>query len=192
MLWWFIQQLKSRKPEARIAAAEKLAASGKPEAINALAEAAADPEITVRRAVTLALGAFRHDSVAIPLTGLLNDLAPEVREAAALALGQAHALCAERPLIAALKDTNTEVRKAAARALYQLGWQPQTSDERAVHSIATGKFMQATQDADKYHQQYVEQSEENARLHLETDNNMDKHMEAYAENKRIKVALEVC
>ena len=148
MLWWFIQQLKSRKPEARIAAAEKLAASGKPEAIDALAEAAADPEIAVRRAVTSALGAFRHDSVAIPLTGLLNDLAPEVREAAALALGQAHAQCAERPLIAALKDPSTEVRKAAARALDQLGWQPQTSDERAVQSIATGKFMQATQEGD--------------------------------------------
>lgn len=149
MLWWFVQQLKSRKPESRIAAAEKLALSGDVGAIEALAEAAADPEVSVRRAITLALGAFRHDSVMIPLTSLLNDFAPEVREAAAKSLGQAHAQCAERPLVAALKDSSTEVRKAAAHALNLLGWEPQTSEERAVHSIATGKFMQATQEGDK-------------------------------------------
>ena len=148
MLWWSVQQLKSRKPEARIAAAGKLAASGDPEAIEALAEAASDAEPSVRRAVTLALGSFHHDTVVIPLSSLLNDQAPEVREAAATALGNAHAQCAERPLIASLKDASTEVRRAAAKALEKLGWQPKNSEERAIHSIATGRFMQAAQEGD--------------------------------------------
>ncbi|MBI1840094.1 MAG: HEAT repeat domain-containing protein [Verrucomicrobia bacterium] len=148
MHWWFIQQLKSRKPEARIAAAEKLAVSGNPEAIEALAEAANDSEPLVRRAVTIALGAFQHDSVVIPLSGLLNDLAPEVREAAAAALGNVHAQCAQRPLIASLKDSSAEVRRAAAQSLQKLGWQPQNSEERALQAIATGRFMQAAQEGD--------------------------------------------
>lgn len=148
MIWWSVQQLKSSKPEARIAAAEKLAASGKSEAIEALAGAANDADASVRRAITAALGRFKDDRVVIPLTGLLNDIAPEVREAAATALGAIDAKCAEKPLISSLKDPNAPVRQAAAKALDRLGWQPQSSEERALHSIATGRYMQATQEGE--------------------------------------------
>jgi HEAT repeat protein len=148
MIWWSIQQLKARKPESRIAAAEKLAASEKPEAIEALAEAANDPEASVRQAITVALGRFKDERVVIPLTGLLNDMAPEVRAAAATALGDIDAKCAEKPLISSLKDQNDKVRQAAAKALDKLGWQPQSSEERAVHSIAIGRYMQAAQEGE--------------------------------------------
>ena len=148
MIWWCLQQLKSKKPEGRIAAIEKLAASGRPEVIDSLSGAAGDPVPSVRRAVAKALGKFQDDRTVIPLTSLLNDMAPEVREAAALALGKGKVQCAERPLISALKDPNTEVRRAAAKALDLLGWQPQSSEERAMHSIAIGRFMQAAQEGE--------------------------------------------
>ncbi|MBM3847580.1 MAG: HEAT repeat domain-containing protein [Verrucomicrobia bacterium] len=148
MIWWCLQQLKSRKPEARAAAIGKLALSRSLEILDPIAGASSDPEVIVRKAVATALGFFQDDRIVIPLTALLNDLSPEVREAAARGLGEAKLQCAERALISALKDPNSDVRLAAAKALDRMGWQPQCSEERAMHSIATGKFMQAAQEGE--------------------------------------------
>ena len=40
------------------------------------------------------------------------------------------------------------MRQTVAAALQQLGWQPQTSEERALHNVATGRYMQAAQEGE--------------------------------------------
>ncbi|HAM70205.1 MAG TPA: hypothetical protein DCM86_00995, partial [Verrucomicrobiales bacterium] len=83
MNWWSSHQLKSKKPEARIAAVQKLASSQKPEVIATLGEMVSDTDPGVRQAVAAALGTFKDEKVVMPLSMLLRDFAPETRIAAA-------------------------------------------------------------------------------------------------------------
>jgi HEAT repeat protein len=56
MLWLTLRRLNSSDPATREAAAEKLASSNNPRAVEALAKALHDPELRVRRAAAAALG----------------------------------------------------------------------------------------------------------------------------------------
>lgn len=148
MNWWSTHQLKSNKPDARIAAIRKLTITQKVESIGMFAEMVGDPDPSVRQAVAEALSTFRDERVVIPLSILLNDTSPAIREAAAIALGDTGLKRSEKQLLSSLKDSNAQVRRAAARSLELLGWQPSSSEERAMHWVAIGRYMQAAQEGE--------------------------------------------
>jgi hypothetical protein len=59
------------------------------------------------------------------------------RESAALDLGKSGDTRAIKPLIVALQDNERRVRNYSARSLRNLGWAPQTNEERIRYSIAS-------------------------------------------------------
>src|SRR5262245_52650922 len=61
MHWWTLQQLKSRKPQTRREAVEKLLAEENPQAVDELLPMLSDAAPEVRRAVAVALGRFKDD-----------------------------------------------------------------------------------------------------------------------------------
>src|SRR5207302_1920061 len=66
MKWWTLQQLKSKKPETRKVAVERLFAENPAEAVDHLLALANDPDHEVRKAVVQALGRTKDEKVLTP------------------------------------------------------------------------------------------------------------------------------
>jgi len=120
----------------RVAACEALAAIGDKAAIPSLMEAAdqrVEPDLTVRRAATAALG-DSGDNRALPIleenlkdikekpgaSGVVPDTDGDIRVAAAVSLGEIGDPKAKPALTAARKDKDYWVRRAARRSLREL------------------------------------------------------------------------
>src|SRR2546425_8317702 len=88
MKWLTVQQLKSRSPQTRRQAVEKLAAEQSAQAVKYLLPFVTDPEPGVRRAVIQALGRIKDEQGLTPLMNALRDPDSEVREAAVVSLTQ--------------------------------------------------------------------------------------------------------
>src|SRR5262245_42871124 len=86
MQWWNSQHIRSKNPQARQEAVEKLASQGTPNAFREIMGAARDSEASVRLAVAKALRSC-HDRDALPvLFNALRDPVDVVREAAVMSL----------------------------------------------------------------------------------------------------------
>ena len=143
MKWWTLQQLKSRKPETRKDAVERLVAENPAEAVSHLLTVTHDPDREVRKAVVQALGRTKDEQVLTALMTSLHDPDGEVREAAVVALTQVNHPRAIDLLTLALGDPRHEVRWRAAKALDALGWQPANEDQLVLRAVAAGEFVKA-------------------------------------------------
>src|SRR5439155_15199819 len=141
--WLTLQQLKSKRPQTRRQAVERLAAEAGGPAVDHLLPFAADPDSDVRKAVIRALGQIKGDQVLSPLMNALRDPDGEVREAAVVSLTALNDPRAVEPLTRALVDPRHEVRWRAAKALDGLGWQPPTDELIVLRAIAAGEFVKA-------------------------------------------------
>ena len=115
------------------------------DALGSLGEMACEPllkllvyhKMNVRIGAIEALGAIGSPRSVEPLIKTLTtDESHEVRWVAAVALGEIGDRRAITPLLASLKDDNRYVRYGAARALEEIGWSPETDEERAYYSLA--------------------------------------------------------
>ena len=145
MLWWTIQQLKSKSLPTRLQAAQKLADEPDAQAIDALAEALADAAPEVRRAVAQALGQAGDARAFEPLARALRDADAETRQAAADALKALGDPRAVAVLTAALQDDDASVRWHVVHALETLGWQPADDKAAALQAVARGEFAKAAE-----------------------------------------------
>ena len=82
MHWWARQQLRSKSPQTRREAVEKLAATPTDGAVVEILALLQDPAAEVRRAVFLALGQLRTGGLLSTVISGLRDTASEVREEA--------------------------------------------------------------------------------------------------------------
>src|SRR5258706_186620 len=143
MNWWTLQQLKSKNPETRRQAVEKLAADSSGDAIEQLVAALQDDDEAVRLCVARSLGRLKDPSTLPSLIQAMRDPSGEVREAVVGALMQVgDATCIE-VLVGALKDLHPGARRRAAKALDFFGWQPANDVQRVQRFSALGEFMQA-------------------------------------------------
>src|SRR5881409_442191 len=115
MQWWTAQQLKSKKPQARQEAVEKLAGEGSPSAFRSIISAASDPEAVVRLAVVRSLGACRQAEALRVLFKTLRDPIDVVREAAVMSLRKIGDITTIEHLLPALQDSHAGVRWHAAK-----------------------------------------------------------------------------
>ena len=116
MLWWTLQQLKSKDAKTRLVAVEKLAAMEDVSVLDPLLAALGDTDPGVRRLTVSALGKLKDERAANPLVKALHDRDAAVREAAAEALREIGDKRAMEPLVAALKDDSSGVRWRAANS----------------------------------------------------------------------------
>jgi HEAT repeat protein len=144
MLWWTLQQLKSKDASTRLKAVEKLADDVSPKVAEALIEAFGDPDDSVRKAAAKAIGATRDELYLQPLGRALRHRNEFVREAAADTLRQLHCAAAAPALVPLLADACAPVRWQAARALETLGWDPASGAEAARFDVARGKIEDAS------------------------------------------------
>jgi HEAT repeat protein len=140
-----LRQLKSKDPEVRRRAAEKLGNSRSKGAIGALVEALDDDSFRVSLAAQKALEQIGSAAVK-PLLTALQDHREQVRRYAAWALGNIGDQRAIEPLTAALKDATWSVRNAAATALDSLHWQPADEAQRALLAVAREKWTENIQE----------------------------------------------
>lgn len=145
MLWWTLQQLKSKDAKTRLKAVEKLASMEDVSALDPLLTALGDADPTVRTLAVTALGKLKDERAANPLVKALHDRAAKVREAAAEALREIGDRRAMEPLVAALKDDDSSVRWRAASALESLGWSPANETQKALQLVALGKLDKASE-----------------------------------------------
>jgi len=123
-----LRDVQARRPESRIAAAERLGRADQSErapAIEGLGQLLADVHPGVRSSALMALGGLAADEVITLVIACLADEAAEVRELAALAVGQ---IGGERAIVAlreALGSLAPEVRFQAALAISELA--PETA-----------------------------------------------------------------
>jgi HEAT repeat protein len=144
MIWWAVQQLKSRSRETRLQAVEKLSQEDHPKAWEALIKALEDTDDAVRKAVAQALGNFKDDRTVTALVAALNDPHSTVREAAAQALRLVGSREAIPALADALSDPVGAVRWQAAKALEVMHWESNHNLTRAYHAVALGDIEKAT------------------------------------------------
>jgi hypothetical protein len=131
-----IRLLDHRKSNIRWRAADALGTLGEV-ACDPLLKVLVFPKIHVRIGVIEALGEIKSPRSVEPLIHTLQtDEISEVRWVAALALGEIGDKRATPPLLASLKDKDRYVRYGSAKALYQLGWSPQTDEDRAYYYLA--------------------------------------------------------
>jgi HEAT repeat protein len=145
MLWWTLQQLKSKDAKTRLKAVEKLASMEDVSVLDPLLAALGDADPSVRRLTVSALGKLKDERAANPLVKALHDRDAAVREAAAEALREIGDKRAMEPLVAALKDDSSGVRWRAASALESLGWSPANDMQKALQLVALGKLDKAAQ-----------------------------------------------
>lgn len=146
MLWWTLQQLKSKDAKTRLKAVEKLASmEDDATALDPLLTALSDAAPEVRTLAVTALGRLKDERAANPLVKALHDRAATVREAAAEALREIGDRRAMEPLVAALKDDSSGVRWRAASALDSLGWSPANETQKALQLVALGKLEKAAE-----------------------------------------------
>lgn len=143
MLWWTLQQLKSKEASTRLKAVEKLAEDVDAKVAEALVAALGDPDELVRKAAAKALGETHDESLLRPICDALRDRTPHIREAAADALRQLHSPNAIPALAPLLADANYAVRWQTARALEALGWTPTNKSEAAHFAVSRGRIEEA-------------------------------------------------
>ncbi|MCI0745775.1 MAG: HEAT repeat domain-containing protein [Verrucomicrobia subdivision 3 bacterium] len=145
MQWWNSQPIKSKNPQTRQEAVEKLAAQGTPHAFREIMEAAQDPEASVRLAVAKALGGC-HDRNALPvLFNALRDPIDVVREAAVMSLRKIGDITTIEHVLPSLQDSHPGVRWHAVKTLERFGWQPRSDRERLLRDVAAGDYVNAAQ-----------------------------------------------
>jgi HEAT repeat protein len=143
MIWWKLQQLKSRHADTRCAALRKLADESFDEALAPLQSSLKDAEASVRAAAVETLGQFKNHAAQAAILEMLADPEVIVRESALKALRPiVNATCVE-PLVRCLSDSAPSVRAPAARMLDGLGWHAETSSLAAQFFINLGKVDQA-------------------------------------------------
>ena len=131
-----IRLLDHRNSDIRWRAADALGSLGEA-ATEPLLKVLEFPKIHVRIGVIEALGEIKSPRSVDPLIHTLQtDGTSEVRWVAALALGEIGDIRAIPPLLVSLKDTDRYVRYGSAKALEQLGWSPQTDQDRASYYLA--------------------------------------------------------
>jgi HEAT repeat protein len=173
MLWWTLQRLQSRNPEARRRAAASLYQRRDVRTVEPLLTALRDFSSEVRALVALALGEIGDARAVEPLVAVLktwdrrarwaaiealakfqeraapalltalDDPDPDVRRVVIEALGNTGDRRAIEPLLPRLEDADYVTRRQAARAVEALGWHPQTARQRVLLAIATGQFESA-------------------------------------------------
>lgn len=144
MLWWTIQQLKSKDAKTRLKAVQKLASMEDANVLDHLLTALSDADAAIRSLAVTSLGKLKDERAANPLVKALHDRDASVREAAAEALREIGDRRAMEPLVAALKDDNSSVRWRAASALESLGWSPTNDTQKALQLVALGKLEKAS------------------------------------------------
>jgi HEAT repeat protein len=113
--------LRDPDPLIRAGAVRILGLVGKPDAIDALAAAAKDPEQDVRRAAVVALGSIKDDPKTVPpLIDALKDSYWFARSEAANALGLKQDARAVKPLLDTVSDKDDTVKTSAENALILL------------------------------------------------------------------------
>jgi len=131
-----IRHLDHGKPYVQWRAADALGSLGEI-ACEPLLRPLAYHRVNVRIGAIEALGAIGSPRSVEPLIKtLMTDKSYEVRWVAAVALGEIGDKRAIPPLLASLKDDNRYVRYGSARALKEIGWSPETDEERAYYSLA--------------------------------------------------------
>lgn len=143
MLWWTLQQLKSKDASTRLSAIEKLAEDLSAKTGTALIPLLRDAEETVRKAAARALGDTRDEQFLLPLLQALQDANPHAREGAAAALARLRIPDAVPQLVPLLRDSHYPVRWQTARALETLGWTPPDNASAALYAVARGKIQEA-------------------------------------------------
>jgi len=127
-----LRDVKGKRPESRVAAAERLGRASddeRGEAIAGLLDLARDAHPSVRATAIASLGALAAEDALPLLLEALDDPAPEVRELAAVAAAQVGGPEALTALVRALAHKAPEVRFQAVAALAEL------SPERAAESL---------------------------------------------------------
>lgn len=143
MLWWTLQQLKSKDASTRIKAVDKLAGDDDAKAIEALLGALGDPDEEVRKAATKAVGGTRDSKYLAPLLQLLTHNNEHVRGNAADALRQLGDDQAASSVVGLLSDPSATVRWQAARALEAFNWSPPDNAAAARFNVARGRIAEA-------------------------------------------------
>jgi HEAT repeat protein len=146
MSWWIAQQLKSKNPQTRRDAVEKLARESSSSAIQLLVSGLKDTETEVREAAAKSLGRMRDPkAIAALIEALQHDPSGAVREATVSSLRQIGDLEAVDALVGCLKDPQGGVRWQVAKTLERFGWQPRTDQERLLRAVALGDYFHAAQ-----------------------------------------------
>lgn len=139
MLWWTLRKTKSKTPQTRLAAAEKLGECADVRATVALGELLGDEVAEVRLAALTALQKLDLPAAVPYLIKALRHSDPALRVQAALNLQTRKANEALPELVVALSDDLHKIRTAAAAALETLGWKPSTPKDDAAWRVATGR-----------------------------------------------------
>lgn len=139
-LWLVGRQLRSKSPQRRLRAVQKLRGSSRARAAELLRHAFADADAAVRAEAVAALGELEEESALETLIAALHDPAAEVQEAAVHALKRLGGVAAIEALASSLNQDGTAVQWRAARALQALGWSPRTPAEELQFFIATGQL----------------------------------------------------
>lgn len=140
MIWWKLQQLKSKSAATRLAAVEKLALDPTEQTVVALTEATRDEVKEVRLA---AISALARNPLAKPsslFTKLATDPEQDVRCAVASALGLVSDHQAFSTLTMLLLDSRSAVRWQSAKSLSKLRWKPSNMKEMAALHVASGEY----------------------------------------------------
>jgi hypothetical protein len=131
-----IRLLDHRKSDIRWRAAEALGTSGEI-ACDPLLRVLEFPKTHVRIGVIEALAEIKSPRSVEPLIHTVQkDEIGEVRWVAAMALGEIGDIRAIPVLQASLKDIDRYVRYGSAKALEELGWSPESDDDRAYYYLA--------------------------------------------------------
>ncbi len=144
MLWWSLQQLKSKNPEVRIHAIEKIREAEDERIIEALyLSATKDVDSGVRLCAVRKIEETRCEAAQEALLQCLKDKEMEIQEAAANAL----MIFADRKMIPSLtkliKARQSSVRWVAAKILESLDWSPKNEQEHAYLLVATNQLDRA-------------------------------------------------
>lgn len=143
MIWWSLQQLKSKDPKSRLQAVKKLAEEDDEKVLPHLIQSVSDPDPDVRRAAVLALQGFPVDQTFQTLFIAMNDGEAVVREAAVLTLQKGGHPQALGAIFNGLKDESSAVRWHAGRALKDAGWEPADDAQQAYLAVALGEIDRA-------------------------------------------------
>ena len=120
MHWWARQQLRSKNPQTRREAVEKLMTEPPADAATLVLSVLDDPEPAVRKAGMIAIAKLQITGVASTVVRGLRDTSPEVREESVCTLRAAGDANAVSALVGVLNDSDPDVREAAVEALAKI------------------------------------------------------------------------
>lgn len=143
MLWWNLQQLKSKDAAKRRQAVERLATEGGEKAAEPLKNALKDPDPTVRVAAIHGVAEVDPGGAETVLQPTFLDPDPTVRAATAEVLKWCGSEAAIEGLLNLLKDPAGTVRWQAVQTLDSLKWRPTSPAEEAWRWTALGDFDKA-------------------------------------------------